>query len=119
MYQNWTVNIGFADNPFTLKEIVDNLYSIFGDDSLITYRKESGMWEGKPEVTLVATGSTEATDVAIIHTLANLSDKMNQEAIAISCEHFDMLVYGYKAERNIPTKDRVKFNEEYFIKYSK
>ena len=106
------LNIGMAGNALSLQGIISEVYDALGRDCIEGFRLSSGEYNGEMETNVIIKGRTAHHLAVIVRSLANLAGTMRQESIAFASDDADLLIYNLEFQG-----DKVKFNEEYFVRY--
>jgi hypothetical protein len=114
MKQNFKINVGLNNNPFTFEQVNDYLRNVCAINRNIIFTNFStvpqiGTYNGANEPTLVAEFESKCSQSEIIREVERLCVVFTQECIAISGT-FDLLVYPITFNGQ-----RFKFDNQYFI----
>lgn len=102
------LNIGLNNNAMSVEEILEALVI---DYKVYSFHQAEGSYNEAPEPTLVVylTMPYHRTSHKILR-LEQLTNMMKQECIAVSSDHFDMMVYAHNYNG-----ERLKFDSRFFI----
>lgn len=106
--KNLIFNIGLENNPMTETQVLDALHDKY---MFVTAHKIAvGMYDGKPERTLIVEVVTSLNDVDLA--VQMLCEEMTQECIAYMDGSNGKLIYNNKF-----VGEKFNFDSDYFLKF--
>ena len=109
------LNIGLENNTKLVTEILQHIkYAGFYIDNEFNYRVDLSEYKNEVEQTLIIEGLTSQGLVYCVDMVQRFCSLLNQECIAAKIDNNELLIYAinYKGEKQ-------KFNNDYFINFSK
>lgn len=102
------LNIGMDGHDKSYLYIAERAEELFNAKYMDFWARE-GSWEGRGEETMVLEIVTPLHFTFVYSGIETLCHWLNQDAIAVSSDNFDLLIYNPSYEG-----EKMKFNEKYF-----